>query len=295
MDLRQLTYFLAVVDHGGYHRAAEHLLISQPSLSQSISNLEKELGLPLFHRVGRGVVLSPAGADLVGEARAVLRSVDAARNTVDKHRGLEAGRVDLVVMPSPGIEPLATLVSGFRAAYPGLTIDIQGAFTPDETLAAVRGGSAEIGLVGERQPVRSDELDVLALAPQPLVLVVSPALDSFGSATRLQTSEIAGQPFIVSHQGSLMRWLVDEVIATSASNRIAVELEHRTSILPMVLAGIGHAVLPSSWTSIAHSCGLRTLDLEPATLLHTALVSRRDHLTPAAAAFVAFARDHRSD
>ena len=84
IDVRQLRFFLAVVDHGGFSKAAEQLMVAQPSLSQAIATFEKELGIPLFHRVGRGVVLSEAGQALVGSARTVLRDVDeaTARSTV---------------------------------------------------------------------------------------------------------------------------------------------------------------------------------------------------------------------
>jgi hypothetical protein len=75
MDARQLEYFLAIVDHDGFGRAAQHLHIAQPSLSQVIAGLERELGVPLFHRIGRGVVLSPAGRELIGPARQVLRDL----------------------------------------------------------------------------------------------------------------------------------------------------------------------------------------------------------------------------
>ena len=79
MDIRQLKFFLAVVDHNGFSRAAAHLLVAQPSLSQAIASFERELGMPLFHRIGRGVVLSEAGSALVGPARVVLRDLDEAK------------------------------------------------------------------------------------------------------------------------------------------------------------------------------------------------------------------------
>jgi Bacterial regulatory helix-turn-helix protein, lysR family len=73
VDVRQLTYFLAVVETMNFGRAAEQLHIAQPSLSQAIGTLERELGVPLFHRVGRGIVLSDAGAQLIEPARQVVR------------------------------------------------------------------------------------------------------------------------------------------------------------------------------------------------------------------------------
>ena len=91
MDTRKLKYFLAVVDHDGFNRAAEHLLIAQPSLSQTIAALEKDLGVPLFHRIGRRAVLSEAGKELVGPARLVMRDLDAAQSAVQACGACAAG------------------------------------------------------------------------------------------------------------------------------------------------------------------------------------------------------------
>ena len=73
MDLRQVEYVLAVVDHGTFTAAAESIPISQPALSQAIRSLERELGIELFHRIGRTVVLSEAGHAFVPPARAAAR------------------------------------------------------------------------------------------------------------------------------------------------------------------------------------------------------------------------------
>lgn len=90
MDVRQLRHFLAVVDHGNVHRAAERLFVAQPSVTQTIRRLEAELGTELFLRRGRGLVLSSSGTALVGPAREVLRSLDVARETVAAVDGLQA-------------------------------------------------------------------------------------------------------------------------------------------------------------------------------------------------------------
>ena len=76
-----------------------------------------------------------------------------------------------------------------------------------------------------------------------------------------QREDLGGHRIIASQRGSLMRWLVDDALAHGVKVEIVVEVAHRTSILPLVLAGVGHAVMPSSWAPTAHRAGLRTLHI----------------------------------
>ncbi|MFI7582199.1 LysR family transcriptional regulator [Kocuria sp. M1N1S27] len=292
MDARQLTHFLAVVDHGGFTRAAEHLLVAQPSLSQTIKGLERELGVPLFHRTGRRVVLSRAGHELVGPARVVVRDLEAARAAVDDLKGVRSGRLEMVAMPSPGVEPLTSMIAAYARSHPAVTVDVAAAFTPEEVSEAVRAGSAEIGILGSDRPFRSADVDVLHLEQQPLVLIVDPRADTFGAGPVLRREDLAGHRVVVSQPGSLMRWLVDDVLADGVGVEIAAEVAHRTSVLPLVLAGVGHAVLPSSWAPLARQMGLRVVRIEPVTVLHVAVLSRPADLTPAARAFLGVAAGH---
>ncbi len=254
MDARQLRYFLAVVDEGGFGRAAGRLFIAQPSLSQAIAGLERELGVTLFHRVGRTIVLSEAGRTLIGPARLVLRDLDAARASVDALRGVRSGRLEMATMPSPGIEPLTTLIAEFTTRYPLITLNIGGVFTPDEVIDAVRSGSCELGLTGAREPVKVAGVDVLALEDQPLILIVSPTRDTFGEVEFVTGDALSGHRIVASQQGSLMRWMVDDVLAAGVDCAIVAEVAHRTSILPMVMSGVGHAVMPASWRQLAQTC-----------------------------------------
>lgn len=286
MDARQLRYFLAVVDHGGFHRAAEHLLIAQPSLSQTIKALEADLGVPLFHRVGRRAILSEAGRELVGPARLVVRDLDGARATIDNLRGVRSGRLDLTAMPSPGVEPLTSMIASFSRTHPAVTVTVAAAFTPGDVVDAVRSGVAEIGVLGQDRPVRAAGVDVMQLERQPLVLIVNPEADTFDGAASIPREALGGHRVIVSQRGSLMRWLVDDILASGVDVEIAVEVAHRTSILPLVLAGVGHAVMPSSWAQLARHSGLRVARIEPESVLHVAVVSRQSGLTPAASAFL---------
>lgn len=292
MDVRQLTYFLAVVDHDGFGRAAEHLMIAQPSLSQTIKTLEREVGLPLFHRVGRRAVLSEAGRELIGPARTVVRDLQAAGMALDALKGVRSGNLDLVAMPSPGVEPLTQMLAAFTARHPQITVNVEAAFTVDDVVASIRSGSTEVGLLGSDRPLRPAGVDVLELERQPLMLIVNPRADRFGDRGVLRREDLGGHRIIVSQRGSLMRWLIDDMLATGIEVEIAVEVAHRTSILPLVLAGVGHAVMPSSWTALARQSGLRVLGLEPVADLHVAVASRQSDLTPAARAFLGVAADH---
>jgi DNA-binding transcriptional LysR family regulator len=285
VDARQLRYFLAVVDEGTINRAADALLIAQPSLSQAIAGLERELGVPLFHRIGRRLVLSEAGETLVGPARVVLRDLEDATASVHALSGLRTGKVDLITMPSPGIEPLTTILTKFSESFPAVTINAEAAFTPEEVLRAVRTGVCEIGILGSPDTVRAPELEVVELESQALVLISGPGTELPDRAV-IERSELSGLRLIASQQGSLMRTLVDDVLASGVEAIIAAEVAHRTSILPMVLSGFGHAVMPSSWAPSARRAGATVRSIVPESYLHVAAVCRRTHLTPPARALM---------
>jgi DNA-binding transcriptional LysR family regulator len=292
MDARQLEYFLAIVDHDGFGRAAAHLHVAQPSLSQAIANLERELGVPLFHRIGRGVVLSTAGTELIEPARQVLRDLRTARATMESVKGLRRGTVELVTMPSPGIEPLGTLTRRFTRRFPGIIVEAAAAFTSTEVVEKVRQGVCELGLIGTSAPVAASGIDVLPLEEQPFVLVGGPD-SGFPASEPVSHTALAGARMIVSPGGSLMREIVDDLLAGGAEMHIVAEVAHRTSILPLVLQGVGLAVLPSAWVPLARRAGARTARLEPTSHLRIALLSRSAPLTPAARAFLALARSYK--
>lgn len=291
MDVRQLGYFLAIVDQGGFGRAADHLHVAQPSLSQAMAGLERELGVKLFVRAGRGVSLTDAGTQLVAPARRVLREIDDAAHVVRSAKGLRRGRVAVVTMPSPGIEPLTAIMTDFADAWPAMSVDVAGVFTPEEVVEAVLSGTAEIGFLGAAGRPYTANLAVRHVEDQPLVLI-SPPGSGMPTGDAVARRDLSGLRLIVSQRGSLMRQLVDEVLASGTDVHIAAEVAHRTSILPLVLSGVGHAVMPSSWNSIATAMGAEVRRIEPASVLRVAAVWREGSLTPGAVAFLEVVERH---
>src|SRR5215469_7728711 len=134
MDLRALEYFVTAADAGGFTKAAEQLGVSQPSLSDGIRKLEREFGTPLFHRVGRRVVLSEAGGVLLASARRIMQEVDEARLSMVALRGLRGGRVSVSAPPGLTVEPLVRIIGVFRRRYPAVTVEMRP--TEDGALAA---------------------------------------------------------------------------------------------------------------------------------------------------------------
>src|SRR6476646_6297177 len=100
VNLRQLEYFVVIAEEGSFTRAAEHLLVAQPSLSQQIGALEAELGGPLLERLPRGVRLTMAGQNFLPEARAAVGHADRARRAVRMALTLESGQLEIATVTS---------------------------------------------------------------------------------------------------------------------------------------------------------------------------------------------------
>ncbi|WP_405946035.1 LysR family transcriptional regulator [Streptomyces prunicolor] len=290
MDIRQLEYFLAIVDHGGFNRAASALYLSQPSLSQAVQALERDLGSSLFHRIGRRAVLTEAGTALIEPARAAVRSLETARASVTAVHELREGRLDIAAMPSQAVEPLTTMISAFTGRYPGVSVNIRAAFTSRDVVDMVRTGAAELGLLATSGPLTDKEVISHAAGEQRFVLVTPPD-GPFPAGRPVACEELAEQRLIVGQRGTGMRAYVDGLRERGIGFSIAVETEHRVAILPLVLAGVGLAVVTESWRTTAEQAGALVLDIEPKTTLRIALVSRRAEQSPAVRTFLACAFD----
>lgn len=291
MDVRQLRQFLAVVDHGSVHRAAEHLFVAQPSVTQTIRRLESELGTELFIRKGRGLSLSPSGVALVDPAREVIRALDVARETVAAVDGLRGGRLRIASMPSQVVSPLTGLVTSFVGRYPGVQAAVGAAPRPDDVREALRHGFAEVGVVATRGATGAlTDLDRLPLETQSFVLVARDDADLPEGDGDLEMGDLRGLPLVVGQPGTGMRQVADSIIAATDC-RIVVEIEHREGLLPLVLSGVGAAVVADSWRPLADAVGLQVRRLAVEDHLDVALVWQRERLSPAAAAFVAMAEE----
>src|SRR3954454_14835432 len=165
MTLQQLQYFLAAVEHGSFSAAAEAMHMAQPSLSEQVRRLEAELGVPLFQRVGRRLVLTEGGRALRPHAERVLAEAEAARASVVEFRELRGGTAAFGTWGTSRYYFGADLVAAFRRRHPGVRVRLLGQ-NSSEVVEAVQAGELEAGAVAlpiddrglEVRPMLRDEL-----------------------------------------------------------------------------------------------------------------------------------------
>lgn len=287
MNLQQVAYVVAAADLNSFTRAAASIPVTQPSLSQGIRTLERQLGTPLFDRIDRRVQLTAAGRAFLGPARRLLRDAAVARDAVTDVAGLRAGRLDIVTLHTLAVDPLATMVGAFRARHPGVAVHIAEPDAADAAIDGVHDGAYEIGLV---ELPAAPGLVVHELATQELLAVCPPRTPVVDG--RLPVRRLADMPLITTPVGTATRRLVDDACATAGvSATIAVETGHREALLPLVLAGAGTTFLPSPRAQIATAQGAVVASVDPPLTRTIGLIHREGPLSPAAAAFVAVAVD----
>ncbi|WP_426572405.1 LysR family transcriptional regulator [Aquihabitans sp. McL0605] len=292
MDLRQAAYVVAVVDHQTFTAAAASIPVSQPALSQAIASLERELGTDLFHRIGRTVVLTPAGEAFIEPARRMLRDAEVARAAVSDVAGLASGHLDIVALPTLVVEPLVELVGRFRKLHPGVLVRITEPEDAEGIVALVRSGASELGLGDVAPDDRTIAVD--HLGRQSLLAVLPPGTP-LSADRQLPVTRLAGFPLITTPRGTSSRRLLASALRQAdpdADPRIGVVTEHREAIVPLVMAGAGAAVLPEPLARAAASLGAVVAPLSPPLERDLYLVRRDGPLSPAARAFRTLALAH---
>ncbi|MBB4688435.1 LysR family transcriptional regulator [Amycolatopsis jiangsuensis] len=285
MERRQVEYFLAVVQHGGFTNAARALHVAQPSLSRAVRSLEREMGGSLFHRLPHGAVLTSAGSALLGPAQQVMRDLRVATSSVREVLGLGGGSLDIVSQTTLSVEPLAPLLGRFRIRHPQVRVRVLAPESYDDVVDQVRHGESEVGLVESVSDVRGLSA---ARLPDQEILAVLPAGRT--KAGRLPRRVLAELDLVSTPPGTTTRRIVEDTLAgLDVEPRIVVETEHRAMIVPLVLSGAGSALLPRAMAEEAGRQGALVVPLTPAAALSGQILWRPGPLSPAAAAFLTLA------
>nr|WP_294527066.1 LysR substrate-binding domain-containing protein [uncultured Rhodopila sp.] len=242
MNLKQLEYFVQVAEIGSFSKAAVVLDIAQPALSRHVRSLETELNTYLFVRNGRGVALTESGKRLFDHSVAILRLVEQAREDMGASRDEPSGQVTIALPPSAGRQLTVALVEGFKTRFPAARLAIvEGLST--HIVEWVTTGRVDIGMI--YNPEAQPGLEITPLLNEPLGLV-SPA-GEHASTAPLPMREISGFELIVPERFHAIRRLLETRAALAGVKLdIAWEVSSVPSIIDLVCAGYGHAVLSAS-------------------------------------------------
>jgi DNA-binding transcriptional LysR family regulator len=282
MDLRHLEFVVAIVDHGGVGRAATALHVAQPSVSSSVRRLERELGVSLFDRIGRRLVLTDAGATVVEYGRHLLAGRERLLAELAGHKGVLAGTLRLVSLPTLATEPLTALVVAFSTRHPAVHVEIAEPVDADDLERRVSDGRSELGITDLALTGRA--LRRIHLIDQPIVAVLPPATRP--PAGTLNTAALAELPLISTPPGTSSRTLLDQALRRrQLAPNIVVETGHREAIVPLVLAGVGATVLPAALATDAARRGATIAEFDPPLRRRIGLVHRPGTLSPAGRAF----------
>ncbi|OLL76823.1 putative transcriptional regulator, LysR family [Pseudonocardia sp. Ae168_Ps1] len=284
MEIRQVRYFLAVVDNGGVVSAATALGSTSSSVSQGVRALERTLGAELFHRVGRGMVLTSAGQSFVGPARRVVRSATAAELAPLASGTQVAGRLDILASAYVSVHPVAELVGAFRRSYPAVTVRMGSLSEGDDPAALLRQGHCE--LVFSHLPVMASGLTARTLGQLDYVLVAPPDAE-LPPTSRLALAELPDLPLLLVPRTAPMRVQIEEALhAAGKRTRVAVVTHHRESLDSLVLSGVGATFMERSSAAYLGERGAQVRDLIPPVRRSHGVVYDPAHLSAAGAAFL---------
>jgi LysR family nitrogen assimilation transcriptional regulator len=240
VDIKQLEYFVTVVDLGGFSRAARVLGVAQPAISRQVRSLEVELRQNLLLRNGRGATPTEAGRRLLEHARGILQQMDRARRDVDETKGASVGKVVVGLPPTIARHLTVPVVRGFREGYPRASLSIVEGLS-STILEWLVVGRVDVGLV--YNPAVSPAIEIRTLLEDPLCLV-----GPRGQRTpprNLRLRDLPRFPLIIPSRPHAIRTLVDTRLASLGLRpQIAMEIDAIPAILELVAEGHGFAVLP---------------------------------------------------
>lgn len=240
MELHQLRYVVATAETGNFTRAAERCNVTQPSLSQQIINLEKELGHKLFHRLGRKAVLTEAGTVFLERARRILFEIENAAKELSDNPSLERSiTVGAIQTIAPYL--ILPLIERCRRELPHLQINLREDFRSDLVRGVVEG---ELDLAVVTLPVKDPRVSVEPLMSEPLLLVVGKN-HPFASRQEISINDLADETFVTMGESSTLAAQIRSFFGDhNFEPRVGYRCAQVTTLKSLVAMGLAISILP---------------------------------------------------
>lgn len=247
MDLRNLRTFVTVAELGTVSKAADRLRVAQPALSRQIASLEQDLGLRLFDRVGRRLVMTSAGEELLGDCRALLSQATAIGERAQLLLHGDTGVLKIAASPQFIESVIADFLHSYTQRFPNVQVRIREAISWSDTAKMLERREIHIGQ-NLLNAVRSDDPQLVRRPLEAMELMAAghPSL-MHGVAESIDLARLASYPLLLLDAGFVSRRTFDATCRT-AGIEIRSVFESRTphTLLAMAEAGHGVAVVPSA-------------------------------------------------
>lgn len=242
MEIHQLRYVTAVARTGNFSRAAELCHVSQPSLSQQIQKLERELGEPLFIRRRRNSRLTPMGERFLPRVERILRELEDAQREAREIHSLEQGEVVVGVLPTIAPYMLPEAAAAFSRKYSGIIVTIL-----EETTATLLELAAqqEIDFAIASQPIPDERMETRLLFSEELLLAL-PRSHRLARGKQVSVEDLGSEPFVLMKEGHC---LGDQVLRFCERHDFCPRVRSRSAqietMLALVAAGQGISLIPA--------------------------------------------------
>lgn len=283
VEIRHLHYFMAVCEELHFTKAAEKLGISQPTLSQQIRVLEDELGMPLFDRIGKKIVVTEAGSLLFSYATEMLTTLQNVKDAINDLQELQRGKISVGIMPSDLDYRITQLVIDFHQKFPKVKLRILASI---DIMRQVLENEVDIGIGTNVEP--DDRLVIIPLRREEYVLTVSQE-HPLANQTAITIAELKGLPMVMYPEGFFGREIVEEAVKKHGFQLHSIlETSSVTSIMNLVRANIGATVQPYHLIQQINDptlCSIRISDGAPSRSL--SIIYRVDrYVSQATTAFI---------
>jgi DNA-binding transcriptional LysR family regulator len=262
MELRHLRYFTAVVQWKGYREASRQIHVAQPAISQTVADLEEELGLKLFSRAKRVAQLTPEGEVFYAEAVRTLAQAELAVETARRAARGEIGRLSIGFLGSATSAFLPELVRKFKATYPGVKLTLQ-ELTPVQQDAAFEKGEIDIGFTRTLTSEQSRTFSSRVLYRDPMMAVLSRSQRL--KSKRVHVADLANENFVLFHRDG-SPGLFDTITAMCQKvgfcPRFDCQPNMMQTVLSLVEAEQGVSIVPACVRNL-RSDGVRFYRFQP--------------------------------
>jgi len=291
LEIAQLEAFILAADLGSFRRAADYLHLSQPSLSARIHSLEQELGVSLFHRMGRGVRLTEMGKLFLGYGEKTLSTLNQGKEAINSAMNASGGILNMASARNIGTYTMPSMLDKFRQAYPGINVHINIGRSSD-VLQMVLNEEVHLGL---SRALNHPDILTIHLYDEEIVLTTNPN-HPFAVKGMASIYDVAREPLILYDRESSYFVLINETCrAAGISPRVEMTLDSIEATKHLVELDMGISFLPKSGVKDELERGtLSIIPLEEGysvTLPTAVLIKRSQTYLPSVTAFLKVLRN----